>query len=325
MDRLAAISAFVAVAQARGFSAAGRTLGIPLPTISRRVGDLEAELGVRLLHRTTRRVELTQRGEGFYAACRRMLEDLKDAEEAVTGEYRTPTGDLNITAPTGFGRMHLQPVALEFLAAYPRINLRLQLVDRLVNLIDEHVDAALRIAELADSALIARTLGTIRVVVCASPGYLRRSGIPAHPRELLRHDCIAWATLLPLNSWWFRENGEDRMFPIRVRLSTTVAESALAAAESGLGLAQLTSYQAQATIKTGRLVRVLKDFDCAPTPVNLVYASNRLVPLKLRAFLDFAVPRLTQRLRAVADTLDAPPPLSVSGRAKKGRATATRG
>jgi DNA-binding transcriptional LysR family regulator len=266
MDRLAAISAFVAVVQARGFSAAGRTLGIPLPTISRRVGELEAQLGVRLLHRTTRRVELTQLGEGFYAACRRVLEDLKDAEEAVTGENRTPKGDLTITAPIGFGRMHLQPVALEFLGTYPAINLRLQLVDRVVNLIDEHVDAALRIAELADSALIARALGTIRVVVCASRDYLNRNGTPANPRDLAQHDCIAWATLLPLNSWWFRENGEDRTFPIRIRLSTTVAESALAAAEAGLGLAQITSYQAEAAIKAGRLVRVLRDFECAPTP-----------------------------------------------------------
>ena len=318
------MSSFVAVVQARGFSAAGRTLGIPLPTISRRVGELEAELGVRLLHRTTRRVELTQLGGGFYAACRRLLEDLKDAEEAVTGEYRTPTGDLTITAPTGFGRMHLQPVALEFLGAYPAINLRLQLVDRVVNLIDEHVDAAVRIAELADSTLIARALGAIQIIVCASPDYLKRRGTPTTPRDLARHECIAWATLLPLNSWWFRENGEDRTFPIHVRMSTTVAESALAAAEAGLGLAQTTSYQAEAAIKAGRLVRVLTDFECAPTPVNLVYASNRLVPLKLRAFIDFAVPRLTQRLRAVTETFSAPTRLSVRAAARKRRRSARR-
>jgi len=304
MDRFQAISAFVAVAKAGGFSAAGRELGVPLPTISRRVAELEDALGARLIHRTTRRIELTEHGRGFFAACQRVLEDLKDAEEAVGGEYRTPTGELSITAPVGFGRIHLQPVALEFLAAYPKVNLKLLLVDRLVNLLEEHVDAALRIADLPDSSLVARTLGTIRVIVCASPEYLALRGSPEHPTELMDHDCIAWSTLLPVNSWWFREGETDATFPIRVRLSSTVAESALAAAESGLGLLQTTSYQAEPGIRAGRLVRVLTEFECAPTTVSLVYSSSRLVPLKLRAFLDFAVPRLVDRLERIATALD---------------------
>ena len=299
MDRFEALTAFVAVANAGGFSAAGRELGIPLPTISRRVIELEETLGARLFHRTTRRVELTEQGKTFFAACQRVLEDLKDAEEALGGEYRTPKGELSITAPVGFGRLHVQPVALEFLANYPEINLRLLLVDRVVNLLEEHIDAALRIADLPDSSLVARALGHIQMLVCASPKYLRRRGKPTHPRELIEHDCIAWSTLLPVNSWWFREDDADVTFPIRVRLSTTISESALAAAESGLGLLQTTSYQAASALHDERLVRVLSEYDCAATPVTFVYPSSRLVPLKLRAFLDFATPRLSRRLRRI--------------------------
>ena len=305
MDRLESMSAFVAVARAAGFSAAGRDLGIPLATISRRVAELETELGVRLLHRTTRRVVLTDQGQIFFMACKRILDDLRDAEESITGEYRTPKGDLIITAPAGFGRLHLQPVALEFLATYPEINLRLTLVDRVVNLVEEQIDAAVRIAQLADSSLIARPLGQVRIVVCASPAYLARRGVPSHPRDLIEHDCIAWSGLGPSSSWWLRESAADQAFPIRVRLSTTIAESAVAAAESGLGLAQVTCYQAEHGVRDGRLVVVMRDFECPASPVNLVYASNRLVPLKLRAFIDFCVPRIDERLRSISRNIEA--------------------
>jgi DNA-binding transcriptional LysR family regulator len=300
MDRFESISAFVAVAKAGGFSAAAREIGTPLATISRRVADLEADLGVRLLHRSTRQVALTDAGRSFYATCQRLLEDLKDAEEAVAGEYRTPKGDLTLTAPVGFGRLHVQPVAIEFLSAYPEINLRLLLVDRVVDLVEEQVDLALRISELPDSSLVARPLGSIRMVVSASPEYLRRRGKPKHPSELVQHDCITWSTLGPRDSWWFRVAGADQTFPLHSRLSTTSAESAIAAAQSAVGITQTTCYQAEQGLRDGTLEIVLREFECAHTPVSLVYASNRLVPLKLRAFVEFAAPRLCERLRAVA-------------------------
>lgn len=303
MDRFEAMSAFVAVAKAGSFSAAARDLGIPLATVSRRVADLEAELGARLLHRTTRKVSLTDQGHTYYEATARILDDVKDAAEAVSGEYRAPKGHLTVTAPVGFGRLHLQPVAIEFLAAYPDINLRLMLVDRIVNLVEEHVDAAVRIAELADSSLIARPLGQVRIVLCASPDYLARHGVPKHPRDLEKCDCIAWSALGPLSAWWFRESGMDRTFPVRVRLSTTIAETALSAAEAGLGLVQTTSYQAEKGVREGRLVVLLPQFECATTPVSLVHATNRLVPVKLRAFIDFVVPRLEERLQAIEKTI----------------------
>ena len=304
MDRLESMTAFVSVARAGGFSAASRELGIPLATISRRVGELESALGVRLLRRSTRQVVVTEAGQKFFAACQRALEDLRDAEEAVSNEDRTPRGELTITAPIAFGRLHLQPVVMEFLAAHPQINLRLQLVDRIVNIADEHIDAALRIAHLPDSRLIARTLGSIRVVVCASPAYLKARGAPQRPEDLMQHDCIAWSILGPRDTWWFQDSGREQQYPIRTRLATTLAESAVDAAAAGLGLVQTTSYQASQALGDGRLVVVLRKFECAVTPVSLVYARDRLLPLRLRAFIDFAAPRMTEQLRAIAATVE---------------------
>ena len=303
MDRLESMSAFVAVAKARGFSAAARELGTPLATINRRVVDLERAMGVKLLHRSTREVVLTEIGQSFFISCERILEELKEAEETATGEYRAPKGTLTLTAPVGFGRLHLQPVVLEFLAAYPDISLKLLLVDRVVHLVEDNVDLALRISELPDSALVARALGHVQMVVSASPGYLGQRGIPRHPSELRRHDCIAWSGVEPLNSWWFREGAKDLTFPIHTRLSTTSADSAIGAAHAGLGLVQTTSYQAEPGLRGGSLALVLREFECAPTPVSLVYARQRSLPLKVRAFIDFAVPRLTGRLQAIATTL----------------------
>lgn len=306
MDRLESMTAFVCVARAGGFSAASRELGIPLATLSRRVAELESALGVRLLHRSTRQVVVTDAGRAFFAACQRALDDLRDAEDAVTSEYRTPRGDLLITAPIAFGRLHLQPVALDFLAAYPQINLRMQLIDKVLNIAEEHIDLALRIAHLPDSSLTARTLGSSRLVVCASPGYLEAHSAPLRPEDLMQHDCIAWSTLGPRDTWWFRgDSGTAKQYPIRTRLATTLAESALDAAVAGIGLVQTTSYQASPAIRAGRLVVVLRKFECAATPVSLVYVRDRLVPLKLRTFIDFVAPRLTERLRAIAATVEA--------------------
>ena len=305
MNRLESMEAFVAVARAGGFSAASRELGIPLATISRRVGELESALGVRLLRRSTRQVAVTEAGQRFFAACQQALEDLRDAEESVSSDHRTPRGDLAITAPIAFGRLHLQPVALEFLATHPQVKLRMQLLDRIVNIADEHIDAALRIAHLPDSSLIARTLGSIRVVVCASPAYLKARGAPQHPEDLMQHDCIAWSILGLRDTWWFQDSGRQQQYPIPTRLATTLAESAVDAATAGLGLVQTTSYQASQAIGDGRLVVVLRKFECAVTPVSLVYARDRLLPLRLRAFIDFAAPRLMERLSTIAATVEA--------------------
>ncbi len=303
MDKLDSMQAFVAVARAGGFSAAARELGLPTPTVSRRVAELEAALGARLFERTTRQVALTAAAQPYFVACQRLLDDLREADAAIAGEHSTPKGELCVTAPVGFGRQHLQPVALDFLREYPEVDLKLQLVDRVVNLLDEHVDLAVRISALPDSNLVARTLGEIRMVILAAPAYLERHGTPRHPRELAEHACIAWASLGPFKAWLCCEGGVESMFPIRVRLNTTLPESAVDAAVAGLGLVQATSYQAAAAVRAGLLVPVLREFEAAATPVSLVYPSSRLVPQKLRAFLDWAGPRLSERLRLVAEVL----------------------
>lgn len=296
MDKLESIRVFVAVARAGGFSAASRLLGLPLPTVSRKVGELEAALGVRLFERSTRQVVLTDVAQAYFEACCRLLDDLRDADGQVTGEHRAPKGELTVTAPVGFGRRHLQPVVIDFLREHPQIDMRLLLVDRVVNLIDDQVDVALRISELPDSSLVARPLGRIRMLVVAAPDYLRETGEPRHPAELSAHRCIHWASLGARRAWPLRVDGHEAMWPISVRLTTTLPESAVEAAQAGLGLAQVTSYQAADALADGSLVPVLRAFEPEPTPVSLVHPSNRRVPLKLRAFLDFAAPRLAARL-----------------------------
>jgi DNA-binding transcriptional LysR family regulator len=303
MDRLESIAAFVAVVKASGFSAASRDIGVPLPTISRRVAELEQHLGVRLLQRSTRHVALTEEGQTFYVRCERLMDDLRDAEQAVSGEYRVPRGDLVVTAPMGFGRLNLQPIALEFLQAYPAINLRLMLGDRVVDLVEEHIDLALRIAPLPDSSMVARRVGGVAMVITASPEYLHARGPVEHPSTLIAHDCIAWSTTAVSDKWTLQLERRTHDFPIRTRLSTTSADLAIAAAEAGLGLAQTTSYQAERSVREGKLNVVLREFEPPITPVHLVYASNRMVPLKLRAFIDFAVPRLEKRLQEISRTL----------------------
>lgn len=304
MDRLDAITAFVAVARHGGFSAASRALGMPVANVSRKVALLEDTLGVRLLVRTTRHVALTDGGRRYLEACGRVLDALKEADEEVSGEYRQPQGDLVLTAPLGFGQRHLQPVVHDFLRAFPQVNVHLQLADRVMALVEEHVDGALRIGTLHDSSLVARHLGDIRMVVCASPAYLAARGTPQDPAELQQHACLSWTGLGPTRLWEF-QLGEHRAVhkvPVPVRLSTTTPESALQAAVDGLGLVQATTYQVAPHVAQGTLVPVLQRFDSAPVPVSLVYPSKRLIPQKLRAFLDFAAPRLEDRLRTVAAT-----------------------
>jgi DNA-binding transcriptional LysR family regulator len=303
MDRFDAITAFVAVARSGGFSAASRALGTPVAHISRKVALLEEELGVRLFVRTTRHVALTEGGRRYFEACSRVIDDLRDADEEVTGEYRQPKGDLVITAPLGFGQQHLQPVVHEFLQAYPEVNVHLQLADRVVALVDEHVDCALRIGALGDSSLVARKLGAIRMVVCAAPAYLAARGTPLEPSGLAGHDCISWTGLGPHKTWEFTLRDGEKLIelrvPVHVRVSTTTPESALQAALAGIGLVQATTYQVAPYVAEGRLVPVLAAYDSEAVTVSMVYPSKRLTPLKLRALLDFAVPRLERRLKQV--------------------------
>lgn len=296
MDRLDSMSVLVTAAEAGSLSAAARRLAMPLATVSRKVSDLESHLGTRLLNRSSRRLSLTDAGQSYVAACKRILEDVAEAERAAAGEYRTPRGALDITAPIVFGRLHVVPVVTEFLAAYPEIDVRLSLGDRNVDLHEEHIDLAIRIGALPDSTLLAARVGAVRRVVCGSPDYLAHRGIPAAPADLAGHDCVSFNLFSSPDGWAF--GGET--IEVRSRLAVNTAESAIDAAASGLGLTRVLSYQAAQKVAEGRLAVVLKDFEPLPIPVSLVYAGGPRLALKLRAFLDFAAPRLKARLAAAS-------------------------
>jgi DNA-binding transcriptional LysR family regulator len=298
MDRFGSMSAFVAVVEAGGFSAASRKLGMPLATVSRKVSDLEELLRVSLFNRSTRKITLTDSGRRFFESSRRLLSELEEAERSASGEYQAPRGELVITAPIVFGRMHLTPIVVEFLNAYPEVDVRLLLSDQIVDLLDEHMDLAVRISKLPDSSMVAARVGTIRTVVCASPGYLAKHGTPRHPSELAAHDCITRTMHSVPDTWPFCVGKRLQQFPVRRRLAVTTAEAAIAAAVADAGLTRVFCYQIVQAEKTGSLVKVLCDYEPEPVPISLVYPSSRLVALKLRAFVDYAVPRLKLRLQA---------------------------
>ncbi len=297
MDRFDAMSVLHSVVQAGSLSAASRRLGIPLSTVSRKVADLEAHLGTRLLIRSTRAVIPTEAGMAYVNATRRILEDLAEAERAAAGEYAVVKGELVITAPIVFGRLHMLPVVTAFLQAYLDTDVRLFLADRLLHLADDHIDLALRIAKLADSSDVALKVGTTRRVVCASPAYLERRGRPQLPAELADHDAITFSALAPSQAWSFETGSAARPTTVRSRLTVNTAEAAIDAAIAGLGLTRVLSYQIADALRSGRLETVLDDHAPEPMPVSLVYRGQGLLPQKLRAFLDFAAPRLKAGLQ----------------------------
>jgi DNA-binding transcriptional LysR family regulator len=295
MSRLESMSVLVAVVDAGSLSAAARRLGMPLATVSRKVAELESHLKTRLLHRTTRQLSLTEAGASYVAACRRILEEIGEAERAATGEYAVPKGELVVTAPVVFGRLHVVPVVAEFLAQYPEIDINLVLTDRVVHLMDEAADVAVRIGELPDSTFVATGVGAVRRVVCASPAYLAAHGVPARPRDLAGHECITFEVLASKRAWVFGSGKSELAVPVHSRLAVNTAEAAIAASMLGVGLVRVLSYQVADALRGDALRVVLEAFESAPLPINLVHKGQAPLPLKLRAFLDFVAPRLRSR------------------------------
>ncbi|SEM24316.1 DNA-binding transcriptional regulator, LysR family [Luteibacter sp. UNCMF331Sha3.1] len=295
MNRLEAMAILVAVVDAGSLSGAARRLGMPLATVSRKVGELESHLHTRLLHRTTRQLSLTEAGSSYVAFCRRVLEEIDEAERAATGEYASPKGELVVTAPVVFGRLHVVPAVAEFLAHYPEIDVSLMLTDRVVHLMDENTDVAVRVGALPDSALVAAGVGTVRRVVCASPGYLSAHGVPSTPRDLASHECITFEVLASTRAWVFATDGAEISVPVRSRLAVNTAEAAIAAALLGVGVIRVLSYQVADALRDGTLRVVLEDYEAAPLPISLVHKGQAPLPLKVRAFLDFVAPRLRER------------------------------
>ena len=296
MDRLESMAVLVAAVEAGSLSAAARRLDTPLATISRKVAELEAHLNTRLLNRTNRRLTLTDAGQAYVAACRRILEDVGEAERSARGEYSAPKGDLVITAPVVLGRQRVLPVVVEFLRAYPDIDIRMMLADWLVNVVEEQVDLAVRIGELPDSSLVATRIGAIRRVVCGSAAYFAERGMPKRPDDLAAHSCITHEGLTSSQAWTFATGKSEVSIAIHSRLVVNTAEAAIDAAIAGIGVTRVLSYQVANAVQSGALVLVLREFEPPPSPVSLVHAGGRLLPLKVRAFLDFAAPRLKVRL-----------------------------
>lgn len=296
VDRLDSMRVLVQIVEAGSLSAAARALGMPLATVSRKLSELEAHIKTRLVIRSTRQLTLTDAGGAYVATCKRILEDIEQAERLAAGEYTAPQGDLVVTAPLVFGRMHVLPIIAEFLKAYPEINVRLVLGDRWVNLLEDHVDIAVRIGKLPDSSLVATRVGETRLMVCGSPSYLARKGRPLCPAEPSGHACITFEGLMSSTQWVFAEGKTVLSIPVHSRLVVSTAEAAIDAAVADLGVARVLSYQIAGRCREGTLESVLQEFESGSLPINMVHAGQGRLPLKVRAFIDYTKPRLITRL-----------------------------
>lgn len=292
MDKLHLISVFMAVVEANGFAGAARRLGISPPAVTRAINELEAQLGVRLLARTTRVVRVTEPGARYLEDYRRIFLEMAEADEAVDRLSGAVHGRLTITAPVLFGAMYVMPVVTEYLQRHPDVSVSCWFLGRLVNLMEEGVDLAVRIAELPDTSMQAIRVGTVRRVICAAPDYLEAHGIPLRPDDLHGHCTIAVNPLAPLSEWRLVDKGEAAVVKLSPRMTTNGNESAIAAAVSGFGLTRVLSYQVADHLRDGRLKIVLSEFEPPPLPVSLVHRDGRHASRKARAFLDLAIDRL---------------------------------
>lgn len=286
VDRIEAMNVFVAVADLQGFAPAARRMGLSPSAVTRLVAALEEHLNTRLLQRTTRSVTLTDAGARYLERARRILSDVAEAEGAAQSERTVPSGRFVVTAPSVFGRMHVAPVMSAYLAKYPAVNAELTLGDRMTNLVEEGIDAAIRIGVLDDSSYVARPVGATRRVVVASPQYLARRKRPRSPEDLARHDVIQLTALVPTREWRFAYQGRESGVAVTPRYVTNSADAALAQAEEGGGLAMVLSYQAIEAVRAGRLEAVLQRFEPPPRPIHIVYPTTRLLSAKVRAFIE---------------------------------------
>lgn len=261
-----------------------------------KISELESHLQTKLFNRSTHKVVLTEAGSSYVVACKRILADVMEAERAVSGEYAAATGGLTVTAPVGLGRAYLIPILAEFLKVYPEIDVELVLNDRIMSLPEEQIDVALRMGPLPDSSLMALRLGGIRRIFCASPTYLAARGPPRTPNDLAGHDCVSYPNLLSPDVWTFAGDESNLAVRVHSRLVVSNAEAACDAARAGIGITAAFSYLVESALKAGTLTTLLDEFQPPAWPVSLVYMAGRFLPIKLRAFLDFAAPRLKARL-----------------------------
>jgi len=294
VDRLTEMQIYVAVAECEGFAAAARRLGISPPVVTRAVADLEARLGVRLLNRTTRYVRATDAGQRYLDDARRVIAAADEADEAAIGVNSEPRGHLTVTAPVLFGRIYVMPAIVDYLQRYPAAEVSALFVDRVVNLLEEGVDVALRIGELGDSSFNALRVGRVRRVLCASPDYLARQGVPENPDALTGHSIIVATSLGANVEWRFMQDKTPWVVRIKPRLSVSSNDSAIEAAVRGLGIARLMSYQVAPEIDSGKLKILLSEYETAPVPIHIVHREGRYTSTKIRSFIDL----MAEQLRA---------------------------
>jgi DNA-binding transcriptional LysR family regulator len=286
VDRIDAMQAFVTVADLRGFAPAARKLGLSPSGVTRLIAALEDRLGARLLQRTTRSVALTDVGSRYLERARRILADVEEAEGSAQDERTRPSGRLVVSAPIGFGRLHVSPLMSEYLKRHPEVSCDLRLSDRMVNLVEDGVDLAVRIGHLADSSLVARHVGEMRRIVVASSTYLRRRGEPDAPEAIASHETIQFGATTTSPDWYFVRDGSEIRIAPTPRFTTNSADAAIQYAERGGGLTRVLAYQAAEAIKGGRLKIVLAKFEQPPLPIHIVYPTSRLLSAKVRTFID---------------------------------------
>lgn len=289
MDRLQAMSVFVAVADEAGFAAAARRLNMSPPTVTRAVSEIETRLGARLLHRTTRSLHLTEAGERYVSDCRRILSEIEEADLHAAGIHAAPRGLVTVTASVPFGRMVLMPVLFDLLERYPDISISYQLHDRIVHLLDEGMDVAVRIADLPDSTLTAVRVGSVRRMLCASPEYLQEHGRPRSLSELSEHKIIDFVNMAPGGEWSLHSGDDVKSFKPLSQLHVNKADVAIAAATIGRGITRVFSYMIVNELEAGTLETVLEDYEPPPIPVHIVHKEAGQTSARVRAVVDHCV------------------------------------
>lgn len=289
MDKLQAMEVFVQVVDAGSFTRAAENMQLPKATVSTLVRNLESELAVKLLNRTTRQIGVTTDGAAYYERCLRILADVRDAEDALSKTRASPSGRLRVDVPTGLGRHLIIPALPLFFERYPDITLEVGCSDRPVDLIEEGVDCAIRGGTLADSTLIARRLGTLHFITCAAPSYIARNGRPVHPHELLRHLCINYFSSKTgkVFDWDFARDDEKLQIRLSGQIAVNDSDAYLSAALAGMGVAQMPSFVLRPYVESGQLEVLLSDWWIDPLPMHVVYPQNRHLSAKVRAFVEW--------------------------------------
>ncbi|MGF0240135.1 LysR family transcriptional regulator [Rhodococcus sp. IEGM1300] len=303
MDRFQEMQVFAAVAQDQSFSAAARRLGLSAASVTRAVAALEKRIGTPLLTRTTRSVYLTEPGQRYLEDCRRILNEVQEAEDSAAGSHAHPRGQLTITAPVLFGELFVTPIMVEYLTRYPEVSINGLLVDRVVSMVEEGIDVAVRIGELPDSNQHAIRVGEVRRVICASPGFFAHHNRPRHPHDLAQAPVIATSSIGQLRNWPFMDGTVPLSVRPEPRLVVTANQAAITAACLGLGLTRVLSYQVASKVAAGELEIVLADFEWPPLPIHLVYQGGRKAPARIRSFVDFAAQTLREHPALQGDHL----------------------